>query len=151
MTKLAIHATSIFLNGQGVLIIGASGAGKSSLALELIEQGGVLISDDITYLTEKDGKLWALCDEKWQGYIEVRGLGIIQNIPFKALSEINYVIELVEEKTQRIPEKISKKMYCGLTVPMFKIYKDEKFLPTLVKIAGKIVSKEVSLMSFDEN
>ena len=151
MTALAIHATSIVVNKQGVLIIGASGVGKSSLALELIEQGAELISDDITFLSEKDGYLYASCDNKWQGSLEVRGFGIVQNIPFKSEVKIDYLIELVNEKIQRMPEQIFQKVYCDISIPAFKINKDEKYLPTLVKIAGKIVSKEVSLLSLNQN
>ena len=148
---LFVHATGVFINGQGVLIVGSSGVGKSALALELIEQGGFLIADDMTFLTAQNEKLYATADEKWQGCIEARGLGIVQNMPFKNPAEINYAIELVDEKTQRMPEKIEEKTYCGVRVPSFKIYKDEKKLSTLVKIAGKIVSKEVSLLPLSQN
>lgn len=149
MTAFAIHATSVFFNEQGILIIGDSGVGKSSLALELIELGAVLIADDITFLAEKEGKLYASCTEKWQGSIEVRGLGIIQNMPFKQSAKIDYVIELVDEKIERLPTGIDEKIYCGVRVPVFRMNKDEKKLPTLVKIAGKIISKEVSLLPLE--
>lgn len=149
MADFAIHATSVFMNGQGVLIIGKSAVGKSSLALALIEQGGFLISDDVTFLNEKDGKLYASCDEKWKGCLEVRGFGIVQGMPAKSISKIDYLIELTDEKPERMPDEISTKTYCGIDIPVFKIYKDEKYLPTLVKIAGKIISKEVCLLSLD--
>lgn len=148
---LAIHATSIFIDGHGVLIIGSSGVGKSFLALALMEQGAELIADDVTFLTEKDGNLYASSDEKWQGCIEVRGIGIIAKIKTKQNVKIDYVIELTDESLERMPENIKKTNILDVSVPLFQIHKDEKFLPTFVKIAGKIVSKEVSLMSFDEN
>lgn len=151
MADFAIHATSVFLNGLGILITGKSGIGKSSLALELIEQGGFLISDDVTFLREKDGKLYASCDEKWKGHLEVRGFGIVQGMPVKQEAIINYLIELVDEKVERMPNEISQKTYCRIDIPVFKINKDEKYLPTLVKIAGKIVLKEVSLLSLTQN
>lgn len=149
MTTLAIHATSIFFDEQGILIIGTSGVGKSSLALELIEQGGVLIADDMTFLTVQNEKLYATADEKWQGSIEARGLGIVQNMPFKQSAKIDYAIELVDEKTERLPDNIDEKIYCGVSVPVFRMNKNEKYLLTLVKIAGKIISKEVCLLPLE--
>ena len=149
MSALGIHATSIIVNQKGILITGKAGFGKSSLALELIEQGASLIADDVTFLTAKDEKLYASCDEKWCGCLEVRGFGIIQGIQTKSVSKIDYLIELTDEKIERMPYDISQKTYCGVDIPIFKINKDEKYLPTLVKIAGKIISKEVCLLSLE--
>ena len=42
-----LHASSISLEDNGVLIIGPSGSGKSDLALRMIDSGATLISDDI--------------------------------------------------------------------------------------------------------
>jgi serine kinase of HPr protein (carbohydrate metabolism regulator) len=103
----------------------------------------------VTFLTEKDGKLYASSDEKWRGCLEIRGLGIVRGMPVKQDIIINYLIELTDEKTARMPDKISSKTYCGVDIPTFKINKDEKYLPTLVKIAGKIISKEVCLLSLE--
>ena len=41
-----IHASSVDINGKGVVILGKSGAGKSNLAIKLISMGAKLISDD---------------------------------------------------------------------------------------------------------
>ncbi|MBR5129978.1 MAG: HPr kinase/phosphatase C-terminal domain-containing protein [Alphaproteobacteria bacterium] len=149
MTTLGIYATSLIVNQKGVLITGQSGFGKSSLALELIDQGASLIADDVTFLSEKDGKLYASCDEKWHGCFEVRGLGIVKGIPAEPIAKIDYQIELIDEKVERMPCEIAEKTYCNVNIPVFKINKDEKYLPTLVKIAGKIVSKEVCLLSLE--
>lgn len=149
MSALGIHATSIIVNQKGVLITGKSGFGKSSLALELIEQGAFLIADDVTFLTEKDGNLYASCHEKWCGCIEVRGYGIIQGVSTRTESKVDYLIELTDEKVKRMTDEISIRTYCGIDIPAFKINKDEKYLPTLVKIAGKIISKEVCLLSLE--
>lgn len=59
------------------MIEGASGAGKSDLALRLIDRGAVLISDDYTLLQRADGDLLASPPEKIAGQIEVRGLGVL--------------------------------------------------------------------------
>src|SRR5680860_706999 len=52
-----LHATSIAINGCGVLIRGAPGSGKSSLALQLMALGGVLIADDRTHVSRDGGRV----------------------------------------------------------------------------------------------
>ncbi|MEY3906493.1 MAG: hypothetical protein RIR59_1316, partial [Pseudomonadota bacterium] len=46
MTQPLLHGTCIAIKDQGVLILGASGAGKSDLALRLIDRGAALVGDD---------------------------------------------------------------------------------------------------------
>ncbi len=60
------------------MIEGASGAGKSDLALRLIDRGAALISDDYTLLQRAGGELLASPPENIAGQIEVRGLGVLQ-------------------------------------------------------------------------
>ena len=59
------------------MIEGASGAGKSDLALRLIDRGAVLISDDYTLLQRAGSELIASPPDTIAGKIEVRGLGIL--------------------------------------------------------------------------
>ena len=46
MSDALLHATAVSINGYGVLLLGPSAAGKSDLALRLIDRGAMLISDD---------------------------------------------------------------------------------------------------------
>lgn len=57
-----IHSASYSMNGKGYMIIGDSGCGKSSLTLANILSGGKYLSNDITYLGEKEDKIkiWGL-------------------------------------------------------------------------------------------
>ena len=50
-----LHATTVAIDGVAVMIEGASGSGKSDLALRLIDRGAVLVSDDQT-LVVRSGK-----------------------------------------------------------------------------------------------
>ena len=76
------HGTAVSIDGKGVLIAGASGGGKSALALTLIRrarQGGFeagLVADDWTVLDQDGGRLIASCPPQLAGKIEVRGYGI---------------------------------------------------------------------------
>jgi len=72
-----LHVSSVAIDGKAVLIEGESGAGKSDLALRLIDRGAVLVSDDYTLLQRSGGALIASAPDTIVGQIEVRGLGII--------------------------------------------------------------------------
>ena len=65
-----VHASCIAIDGQGVLLWGESGVGKSDLALRMIEKGAILVADDYPVLEEKDGILYASCPkvfkENWK-------------------------------------------------------------------------------------
>jgi len=72
-----LHVSSVAIDGRAVLIEGESGAGKSDLALRLIDRGATLISDDYTLLQRAGGELIASPPDTIAGKIEVRGLGIL--------------------------------------------------------------------------
>ncbi len=86
--KSCVHATTISINGTGVLICGPSGSGKSSLALQLLESTGTgltphalevrLVADDQTELTESEGKLFAAAPAPIIDLLEIRGVGILK-------------------------------------------------------------------------
>lgn len=76
--KVRVHGVFLAIKGIGVLIIGKSGIGKSEAALELVNKGNHLISDDLTefYLNSNEEPIGRSI-EKIKNWIEVRGLGII--------------------------------------------------------------------------
>lgn len=83
MTGELVHATSLVVGTTGILIVGASGSGKSALALRLIEGAALrgrfarLVSDDQTRLTRIHGRLIASGAPVIHGLIESRGAGLI--------------------------------------------------------------------------
>jgi len=100
-----IHATAVDIKGSGVLIIGHSGAGKSDLALRLIEnKGAVLVSDDRVDLKAENDRLIATAPKTIEGLLEVRGIGIIKTA-FKPSSTIELVVAAAPaEEIQRHPQ-----------------------------------------------
>jgi len=73
-----LHATLVQVLGLGVLLMGASGVGKSELALDLIARGHRLIADDaVELLRPAAGCLLGRCAPLLRGFLEVRGLGIL--------------------------------------------------------------------------
>ena len=92
-TSINVHGTCVALTcagrSAGVLLLGESGSGKSSLALSLIDQPGTgvgsaapivghLVSDDQVLLAEAEGHLTASAPDTTKGLLEVRGLGIVK-------------------------------------------------------------------------
>ncbi|MEJ0062316.1 MAG: HPr kinase/phosphatase C-terminal domain-containing protein [Alphaproteobacteria bacterium] len=81
-----IHASCVSLpdcGHAGVLIAGAAGSGKSSLALRLMDRGGLLVSDDQTLIEAAPEGPMASAPEALRGLIEIRGYGIIKLPPEK--------------------------------------------------------------------
>ncbi|MEM8852897.1 MAG: HPr kinase/phosphatase C-terminal domain-containing protein [Pseudomonadota bacterium] len=78
-----VHACAIVLCERGLLIRGASGSGKSSLAAAMVEaytargRFARLVSDDRTNVRAVNGRLVASVPEALQGLLELRGVGII--------------------------------------------------------------------------
>ncbi|MEJ6572700.1 MAG: HPr(Ser) kinase/phosphatase [Akkermansiaceae bacterium] len=71
------HGCMVDFRGVGVLIMGDSGAGKSEVAIGLLERGGALVADDMVILRKVGGELVASTKDFSRGFIEMRGVGII--------------------------------------------------------------------------
>ena len=97
-----LHASCVEKNGQGILLRGPAGSGKSSFALSLINRGFNLVGDDQIVLVKQANRLIAKPAEALKGLLEVRGLGIIE-LTFSDSCEIAYVIDLVP-CSERMPE-----------------------------------------------
>ena len=105
-----LHASCVAINGKAVLIDGRSGAGKSDLALRLIDRGAVLVSDDYTLVVRRDGRLFARAPDTITGKIEVRGIGIvamptITDVPVVLIVRLDAeVLRLPERRVRRIAD-----------------------------------------------
>ena len=92
----ARHASAVLLNGQGVLLLGESGSGKSTTALYLIEAyDGMLIGDDRIHLTGVDKELMAHPHDELRGLIEMRGLGLLR-LPYCERAKIALAVDLTK-------------------------------------------------------
>ena len=100
-----LHATTVAIDGGGLLILGPSGAGKSSLALRLVSLGAALVSDDRTRLTVVGGELRATCpNADLLGLIEVRGVGVLR-APALPSAVIRLVADLGQPEPDRLPPR----------------------------------------------
>ncbi len=75
---MTIHGVLVDVYGEGLLITGESGIGKSEAALELIKRGHRLVSDDVVEIRKvSDDTLIGMSPEMTRHFIELRGIGII--------------------------------------------------------------------------
>ena len=89
-----IHGVLVDVYGEGLLIMGESGIGKSEAALELVRRGHRLVTDDVVEIRKiNEHTLIGTSPDITRYFIEVRGIGIID---VKAL----YGVECVKEKQQ---------------------------------------------------
>ncbi len=76
--RISIHGVLVDVYGEGVLIMGESGIGKSEAALELIKRGHRLITDDVVEIKKvSDDTLIGTAPDITRHFIELRGIGII--------------------------------------------------------------------------
>lgn len=101
--RISIHGVLVDVYGEGVLIIGESGIGKSEAALELIKRGHRLVSDDVVEIKRiGDDMLVGRAPDITRYFIELRGIGIIDVKSLygvdsvKENQHINLVIKLEE-------------------------------------------------------
>lgn len=76
--RISIHGVLVDVYGEGILITGESGIGKSEAALELIKRGHRLVSDDVVEIKKvSDSTLVGSAPDITRHFIELRGIGII--------------------------------------------------------------------------
>jgi HPr kinase/phosphorylase len=99
---LNLHATCVAHGGKGLLILGKSGAGKSSLALAMIALGAELVADDRTDIAVLSGQLIASAPEPLQGMIEARGIGLLR-LPYMANVALMAAVDMDQTESERLP------------------------------------------------
>ena len=100
---ISIHGVLVDVYGEGVLIMGESGIGKSEAALELIKRGHRLVTDDVVEIRKvSDETLIGTAPDITRHFIELRGIGIIDVKTLfgvesvKNIQSIDLVIKLEE-------------------------------------------------------
>ena len=124
-----IHGTCLAIGGEGVLLMGQPGSGKSDLALRLIDQGGVglsgrlreaqLVADDQVVIRRSEGVLMASAPPSLRGKLEIRGLGIAE-LPVVAEARLRLAVRLTPStEIERMPDLGSARMdILGIAVPL---------------------------------
>ena len=75
--QITRHGVLMNINGQGVLLLGDSGIGKSETAIELLKRGHRLVADDAVEIRRVSTSLYGTAPEIIQHYMEIRGVGVV--------------------------------------------------------------------------
>ncbi len=146
--KKSVHGVMLDINGVGVLLRGRSFVGKSETALELINRGHALVSDDSVILVRKDtGEVMASSPELTEKLMEIRGLGIVDVVDlfgvkaFRSKKRVMLIVDLVkwEEgmKIDRLGIDQETEMLFDIAIPKVTIYvMPGRNLATLVEVAA---------------
>jgi len=126
------HASSVALDGRGILIEGASGAGKSTLALELMMLGGVLVADDRTIVRLGRKGLYLSAPEPIRGVIEARGVGLL-SAPFADESGLSLLVELGKPAEGRLPDRQYRSIM-GVRIELVRSATVDRLAPKLVHL-----------------
>lgn len=127
-----VHATTVAIGGRAVLIFGRSGAGKSDLALRLIDRGATLVSDDYTIVAARDGALVAAPPDTIAGKMELRGVGII-GLPNDRDVAAALIVDL-DQDPDRLPEPGTREI-AGVGIPVISLHGLEPSAPIKVEKA----------------
>jgi len=128
-----IHATCVAIDGQGVLLRGPSGSGKSDLALRLIEHDAALIADDQVALTVENGDLWATAPASLRGLLEVRGVGLVRQ-PAAGRAPVRLVVDLVAaDQVPRLPEPAPCDI-AGVKLPCYRLHALQASAPAKLRL-----------------
>jgi serine kinase of HPr protein (carbohydrate metabolism regulator) len=122
-----VYGTCVALGGNAAILVGASGSGKSDLALRFLlstpaDLEPALIADDQVRVSLSAGRLIASAPETIAGLIEVRGIGVIP-LPARDAAEIKLIVKLVEPAAvSRIPPSPPPtQKVCGIDLPVLML------------------------------
>lgn len=111
--RITRHGVLMEIYGEGVLLIGDSGIGKSEAAVELLKRGHRLIADDAVEIRRiNDGTLMGSAPDLIRNYIELRGIGIV-NVAhlfgmgaIRSENQINLVVNIVPWDNRTVYDRL---------------------------------------------
>ncbi len=137
---LNLHASALVVGEAGILVRGASGAGKSRLALALVAEarrgGGFacIVADDRTLVRHRSGRLVARPHPALAGLVERRGLGIVP-VDHEPACVLALAVDIVEGWPDRLPDAAARRCEVARVV-----------LPRLAVGAGSSTPDTVALI-----
>ena len=130
-TSATLHASCVALEGRALLITGASGRGKSGLALQMMALGAGLVADDRTCLRRSGAAIIASPPAAIAGRIEARGLGILAAAR-AGPTRLAAVLDLDRAETKRLPPERRVELL-GVALPLLHNVETPHFPAALVQ------------------
>ena len=146
--RISMHGVLVEVYGEGILILGESGVGKSETALELVKRGHRLIADDLVEIRRvSDTTLLGAAPENIRHLIEIRGIGIVDVKHLfgmgavKMQENINLVIKLELWKEGKMYDRLGLEDHftdiLGISVPSLVIpVRPGRNLAIIVEVAA---------------
>jgi HPr kinase/phosphorylase len=130
--SMTVHGSLVDVYGTGMLFTGRSGIGKSEVALDLVERGHRLVSDDLVHMTRMaDNVLTGSGSDAIKHYMEIRGIGIIDiarmfgvravRIQKRIETEVELVDWSADEDYDRTGLEDQYKEYLGVKLPYVRL------------------------------
>lgn len=143
-----LHGTAIAIGDDAVLFRGASGSGKSDLALRCLNtklatgqtsnassQTPTLIADDYVLISSQKGHVIVSAPETIRGQLEVRGLGLVR-VPTVPSAELKLIVELCKpEDVPRLPSPWPTTNMLSIDIPTLRLAPFETSTPLKIIMA----------------
>ena len=146
-----VHATALVIGEGAVLLRGEAGAGKTRLALALIDQArgagrfARLVADDRVRLRARHGRLIVCVPEAIAGHAEMRGAGIATGLAFLPAARLRLVVDLDPDAPRHPPDGAGSVTLCGITVAHLRLRREDALRPI-----GLIAARDFSRNAFLE-
>lgn len=146
--RITRHGVLVEVYGEGLLLLGESGVGKSEAAIELVKRGHRLIADDAVEIRRpSDRTLVGTAPESIRHYIELRGLGVIDVRRLfglgavKETERVDLVIHLEEWKDGVVYDRLGIETHyteiLGIEIPSLKIpVRPGRNLAAIIEVAA---------------
>ena len=146
--RITRHGTMMEVYGEGIMIMGESGVGKSECAVELVKRGHRLIADDAVELKKISYRtLFAQAPPLIQHYIEIRGIGVVDVMrlfgmgAIKSRQELDLIINIETWQEGMMYDRLGlDNQYTtllGVQVPIMKIpVKPGRNLAVIIEVAA---------------
>lgn len=135
---MLVHATAVAIDGKAVLLRGPPGAGKSDLALRLIDAGAALIADDQAELRRSGNHIFVRAPAAIAGLIEIRGvgilhLGVVEEAPLAMCVDL-----LPSTEIERLPERRFEAVL-GIPIPLVAVWAFEASAAAKLRVALRAI------------
>ncbi len=129
--RITRHGVLVEVYGEGILLVGDSGVGKSETAIELIKRGHRLVADDAVEIRRIGDTLTGTAPELIRHYLEVRGIGVvdIQKLfgmsGVKSATQIDLVIQFERWQDEKFYDRLgldeAHTQIMGVPIPLLTI------------------------------